>query len=238
MPQPDFWATSAQTMPVFALALIVEARVIMRGWVPGRAWFGKSLQGLVWAISLAIYALAEPACFRALAGEQVWSGWPGLIQFGVQIGTTALLLSPAIEVIVRSNARTLVRLSPRSVQNYWLTTRSRLSTARSFRRMSKKVGKIQAWRASALRELDDLEADFRELPESEKRTAGLAEIAERRADILAQMAEGAELLKEIDDLNKDHRSTLSEFRTRRQKILTDAEASLAQWPAPPTDDRN
>ncbi|MGN9807299.1 hypothetical protein [Micromonospora sp. L32] len=131
MVETDFWTTGAQTMPVLALAIVVEARSISQKWVQGERRVFKSIQGAIWAAPLFLYAIAIPKCFDALAGKPVDEGWTSLISFAVSLGVSALLINPALELLVRSNARVVAHLlrflaSPSSTfQILWLRLKGR-----------------------------------------------------------------------------------------------------------------
>jgi hypothetical protein len=228
MPPTDFWATSAQTMPVLGLALVVEARVIMRGWEPGRDAVWKSIQGSLWGLSLLIYAFAEPACFRALAGEQVWSGWPTLIQAGVQVGSTALIVAPAIEFIIRANARIFVRLSPSNLQSYrsvvgWLRLSPRL------RRAAIRQDDLQQRSVRLFQLLASAEAAAQEIADPDARARALDELAERRAELTQVREDMRKTQQDLIDLNTDFEVDRAEFRRRRKIALEAAEAAVEQW---------
>ncbi|MDX6236490.1 MAG: hypothetical protein QOG10_1305 [Kribbellaceae bacterium] len=70
MADSNFWATSAQTMPVLALAIVVEARAVMSRWKPGERRVDKAVQGLLWRLPLLSYVVAIDVCFYALSGTR------------------------------------------------------------------------------------------------------------------------------------------------------------------------
>jgi hypothetical protein len=92
-------------MPVLALAIVVEARATMAKWVPEGQRASKSIQGFLWGVPLVVYGIAIPVCLFALAGSDVWSGWVTVIPIAMSLGTGSLILAPALEFFVKSNAR-------------------------------------------------------------------------------------------------------------------------------------
>jgi hypothetical protein len=242
VPPTDFWATSAQTMPVLALALVVEGRVIVRGWIPGRDRAWKSLQGFLWAFSLLTYAFAEPVCFRALAGEEVWSGWSALIQQSIQVGSAALIIAPAIELFVRSNARAFVRLSRGNLHSGLLLLVQRWRYAPRLRRISKKQKKAQTRVAGQLARIDTLEAWANSVEDEAERESRLAEIVQFRAEVLETRRGIEETQGEIDALTAMMAADRAAAQARRKELLDQHEEELERWnskvakPAPSDDD--
>ncbi|WP_132197870.1 MULTISPECIES: hypothetical protein [Kribbella] len=106
-------------MPVLALALVIEARTIMSKWEPGRLRAYKKLQGVLWAVPLLAFALAEGICFRALAGDPVRDFWTVIIRVAIVFSMGSIIISPALEFVVRSYARPIARMAGRLA---WLTT--------------------------------------------------------------------------------------------------------------------
>lgn len=139
-------------MPVLALAIVVEARAIIAKWDTQDHRTFKGLQGLIWAFPLAVYALALPRCFIALAGSPVDPKWITIIQFGIAAGAGSLILNPAIEILVRSNVRALAHLfrfssSPSLMAEY-------LALRWSMRRIKARLARVSSqleWREIQLR---------------------------------------------------------------------------------------
>ncbi|GAA0572475.1 hypothetical protein HPO96_17990 [Kribbella sandramycini] len=229
MPPPDFWTTSAQTMPVLALALVVEARVIVRGWVPGRDRLFKSIQGFLWAFSLLSYAFATPACLRALAGKSVWSGWPLVIEQGIQVGIATLVVAPALELLVRANARAIAQMSPHNLLGYWIAVTSRVRFAPKVRRIRKKMRPLHRWCTATLAKLDTWEAALLQQDESQIRQTKLDKIRALRPEIARLTDLAQDQVRELDAVIVTFRSNMSEFRTRRRVLLAAAEKSLESW---------
>ncbi|MET7962069.1 hypothetical protein [Micromonospora zamorensis] len=128
-----------------ALAIVVEARSISSKWVQGERRFFKSIQGALWAIPLLLYAIAIPKCFDAQAGKPVSEGWTSLISFTVSLGVSALLINPALELLVRSNARIVAYIlrflvsSSSEFQIAWL----RLLNRRQRQKIRKNVERLE-----------------------------------------------------------------------------------------------
>jgi hypothetical protein len=217
-------------MPVLALAIVVEARAIMRNWVPGHNRAGKRVQGFLWGASLLVYAFAESACFRALAGEHVWSGWAMVIQQGINLGMGTLVVAPAIEFLVRSNARAVVRLSRvRHPSGFLLAIQRRRQNAQ-LRRLSEEQAKMQVQIGIYLQRIDMFESWIPDAPD-ERLKLLLAEIPERRATLLELQRSGMATRTRIDALLADAEAKDTEFRRRRKELLAQAEADLERWHA-------
>jgi hypothetical protein len=108
--EPDFWSTSAQTMPVLALAVVVEARATMAKWESGKGALWKAIQGFLWGIPLLFYGVATPMCLRALAGVEIGGFWVQAIPLAIFLGVVSLAIVPAGNLIVKANARPLAHV--------------------------------------------------------------------------------------------------------------------------------
>ncbi|MET7835537.1 hypothetical protein [Micromonospora sediminicola] len=101
----------------------------------------KSIQGIIWAAPLAIYTLAIPKCFDALAGSSVEAYWPRRISWGIAMGVGSLVLNPALELLVRSNARMLAYIirpltMPSALLGYhWSALRHRMARRKAAHQM-------------------------------------------------------------------------------------------------------
>ncbi|MEW2384508.1 hypothetical protein AB0873_20790 [Micromonospora sp. NPDC047707] len=189
---------------MLALAIVVEARAIMAGWTPGEMRTVKSMQGLAWATPLIVYAIATPACFRSLAGERVWTGWPDIINFGITMGISTLVISPALELIVRSNARIVAGLT-------WLFA-LRFSLLR-FRRMPRRIGATRHRIVAGLDELSGLERELDSLeatvynsdhPTCAECVASLRRIDTIREKIGKRRVELNENLEELENIASEY----------------------------------
>ncbi|GAB3930340.1 hypothetical protein GCM10029976_031940 [Kribbella albertanoniae] len=216
-------------MPVLALALVVEARVIIRGWIPGRDRFFKSLQGFLWSFSLLSYAFAVPACFRALAEEAVWSGWPLVIELGIQVGITTLVVAPALELLVRANARTVARMSPSNLKIHWLAALSRIQFTPKVRRLRRKMRPLHEWCTTTLAKFDTWEAALLQREESQIREVQLNKIRELRPIISKLNEQASGRMRELDETVKTFQTNMSDYRSRRLVLLAAAERSLESW---------
>lgn len=102
-------------------------------------------KGALWAIPLLLYAIAIPKCFDAQAGKPVSEGWTSLISFAVSLGVSALLINPALELLVRSNARIVAYIlrflvsSSSEFQIAWL----RLLNRRQRQKIRKNVERLE-----------------------------------------------------------------------------------------------
>ncbi|WP_328333053.1 hypothetical protein OHA70_15570 [Kribbella sp. NBC_00382] len=242
VPPSDFWATSAQTMPVLALAIVVEARAIMQNWVPGEDRGIKRLQGFLWGASLLIYAFSEPACFRALAGREVWSGWPDVIEQGIYLGMTTLVVAPAIEFLVRSNARGFARLSPKNLRLGFQIALTRWMDIPRLRRLSERHAAMERENAAILRDLDVFESGAAAWEDTDERERFISEVRHQQVARLAIAARLEATRKELDAMSANTDANYVDFRERRKRVLAQVEADTEQWKAatttlPPTDGR-
>lgn len=104
MPSPDFWPVVATTLPVLALAIVLEAR-----WVIGRASRKElplsAARVLLFAYGFNIIAMciAEQVAFGILAGgSRDTEHWRSLGASAATLGFTTLVFSPGLSILLAS----------------------------------------------------------------------------------------------------------------------------------------
>ncbi|MDP9358456.1 MAG: hypothetical protein M3R02_24850 [Chloroflexota bacterium] len=107
----DYWATIAEVIPVVAFAIVLEARAITLSWrqtkVPKAL---RVIQSLIWATILIVFAFTETNALQAVRGTEP-PGWlPVVTEFAISGGMGILVLSPAVEVMVRANPEGTARI--------------------------------------------------------------------------------------------------------------------------------
>lgn len=120
MDQASYWATAAQIMAVLALALVIEARAIMSRWSNEHPRVIKRLQGALWAVPLAIYGIMLPRCLKALRGGHIWEGTSVVVELGISLGLGVLVLSPALDILIRANSYTVAKAIVNSVTSIYI----------------------------------------------------------------------------------------------------------------------
>ena len=111
MPDSDYWATVAQVLPVFALAVVVEARAISQRWTSETSKLFRYALSATWAVTLAVLAFGELAALRALRGEQVSAWWALLMENAVAVAISVLVTAPAVDFLVKGYAEGFARLA-------------------------------------------------------------------------------------------------------------------------------
>lgn len=106
--RPEFWSTSAQTLPVLALAQVIEARALASRF---KNQWGNAERFLIiwWSIPLAIYAVTTPICFMALLERPISERWANVVLWGITSGVSFLVANPALSFFVAANSRTIAR---------------------------------------------------------------------------------------------------------------------------------
>lgn len=109
MAEQQYWVTSAQVIPVLALALIVEARSTIQRWDPDFPRWLRAFQGLLWSFPLILFALILPKCFQAISGSTIWGGYEVLVRVSIIACVNSLILAPVFEVLLTTHARVIAR---------------------------------------------------------------------------------------------------------------------------------
>lgn len=106
-PDPNYWATLAQVIPVFALALVLEARAIAARWDISTPTSLKAVQAIAWAVALVVLAFGESVALRALRGETPKSYWIPLAEGAISWCIGLLIIGPVLQLLVKSFANPL-----------------------------------------------------------------------------------------------------------------------------------
>lgn len=104
-----YWSAVATTLPLVALALVVEARALHATWLDMPRWL-RVATSLFWGGTLMTLALGESAALNALRGDDVSSKWPTAINYAVSFSMSALVVGPALLLLAKGNAELLVRV--------------------------------------------------------------------------------------------------------------------------------
>src|SRR5215217_811672 len=235
----DFWATSAQTLPVLALAQVVEARSIMARWGPGKWSLLQRFQVTFWTLPMIAYAYCIPLCFRALLGEEVADYNAVIVSQSVTAGISILVGSPILEFFLAANARALGRVvtvrpfqrlrirwyirqilrsidaETKAVQEILTLANERIELIDSVKADPERVMNLPP---DAIEEIDRLYAEGKE-----QRLDGVKRIelaAERRVEVLRAREEGIESRQEL----------LDEFESYMRTVLI-PNISLSPLPA-------
>lgn len=104
MPSPDFWPVVATTLPVLALAIVLEAR-----WIVGRAsrkelpLSAARLLLFAYGVNIIAMCIAEQVAFGVLAGNYLnTEGWRSLGTSTATLGFTTLVFSPGFSILLAS----------------------------------------------------------------------------------------------------------------------------------------
>jgi hypothetical protein len=236
-PSNDYWAAMAQVLPVVALGIVLEVRTIVTNWTAQIPRWFRALQSVSWAAILLILALGENTALRALRGGAVAEGWPALCEWGVAAGLSILVISPALEVLIRANpelAAGLFSLHPLLALKAWRLDRSagnymrivfqsiehmelrlylQLSQVRDMERwLSQAEDEIRSQYASARAESQSqLDTLLREMPQKR------SEVAAIRSDIEEQITDVRARRKAYESDRAGTLSRQAEFRQDRRK---------------------
>jgi hypothetical protein len=195
----------AQVMPVVALAVVFEIRIISSSWNENTPRGQRRLQSLIWACILLVLAFGEGAALRSLRGVEVAAWWPRVCEYAISGGLGILVLSPVLEVFLRGNAETaarLVSLRPLGRLQLWWTDRKilryikrteRLMNESQFliyeglataRRMEANLGQDEKWLADAEARLSSVDASRVE-PDLRLRVGRVRALLAQQNDILS-----------------------------------------------------
>ena len=106
----EFWPVTAQVIPVLALATVLEARAIIQKWPKETPRILGSILGATWTVSLILLALTEFFAFLELADRRASTGaWVNLAQVAIALSLSVLVVNPALDLFLRSNAWIIVR---------------------------------------------------------------------------------------------------------------------------------
>jgi hypothetical protein len=154
---PDYWVAVATTVPILALALVLEAREIVRRWTTStpRPW--RTALSVLWAVPLLGFVVTEYYALKALRGEVAPSWLPPLGELAITGAMLILVLVPALDFfLVRAQAELLARmlaLNPISGFNGW---RLRLKLTWESRRVAEAANDARKVFESGERKLDEM----------------------------------------------------------------------------------
>ncbi len=209
-------------MPVLALAIVVEARSLMTRWESGQGAIIKSFLGLSWGLPLLVYTFATPSCLMALTGQEVWSGWTVVIPNAMAMGLGSLVLTPALEILISSNAAALARfayplifLKP-TLETVWLKIRSR----RTYRKATK------LWDSTVRAEIQL--RSTRQLA-AENGVAQLPEAQPHLLNIEHALKKNEEIRRNAQDVLNDHAASRKKFTASRSAARIKFIKTLEGW---------
>jgi hypothetical protein len=220
---PEYWLAVATTAPVLALALVIEARAIVRGWTTSTQRLYRTILSVVWAVPLLGFVVTEYYALKALRGEVAPSWLPSLSELAISGAMLILVLVPAVDFFfVRAQAELLARLlgvKPVSGLKGW---RRRLKLAWDLRRGRKTI--------------DDSRKMFDERTDKLNEQSALLAVAERmgikdledlRTEIDAMRLRQREGREELERLVAQRTTYIEDYR-RKQTELQNISRSLSR----------
>jgi hypothetical protein len=218
MLDPAFWPTVATVLPVLALAIVVEARGAISRWTndyPAR-WV-RTMQGILWAIPIALFVYLEPISFQGLEGSKPSHFAVSLVVPTVSFSLGVLVVNPGTELLIRANARVVVRLS------LFIVAMPVRRKARKNVVLARK--NIRRMKESQQRDLISsvklyaVESKVNAWDDVGRKRETLAEIAEIRQEIVARRKSIKELAQEMNDTLRE----AVEIREKTKSIGTPEE---------------
>jgi hypothetical protein len=95
-------------------------RATIARWEEGFPWWLRSVQGILWVYVLTLFAIVEYIAFDDLANNNLTSGaWAQAARASITQSIITLILTPALEVFARSNARIIGEAIGRLVSILW-----------------------------------------------------------------------------------------------------------------------
>ena len=215
----DFWSTSAQTMPVLALAIVVEARAVMSKWQSKENRLLHGVLGFGWAIPLILYGLSIPQCLLALSGRKVWDGWVQVIAYSVEAGVAVLILAPASQLLVRANSRPAAYAASVVSVGKWVGMRRLQITFSDFTiRRQLKRNLVRLDRAEIeirYRRQNLVDTGLSSHPKFEKWTTNLSSML---SETLRLKAEQLKLLHKVESIKRESSEKFTEMRRQAADI--------------------
>jgi len=211
----QFWPTTALVIPVLALAVIVEARFTANRYWPDAPRWVRRFQGVLWSAVLVFSLLVEVKAFNILAGyTRSTSAWVQTAIYTVGQSLGVLLITPAIELLMRSNARALARavFVTSTVFLRWRMFRM----SRTLKRLLREQRQIRDEELPAIvKELDADEQRIGAQDDRESRALLTAIRAQRQKASRAsqRVKEGIQWLEDTQAVLKDMRSQTADQRS-------------------------
>jgi hypothetical protein len=225
----QFWPTVALAMPVLALAIVVEARATISRWSDFPPRWLRAWQSLLWVAPLILFAYLEPVAFGTLEGSKAPHIAIALVIPTISLSISALILAPAVELLMRSNARVVIRTTA------FLATGKMRWRERSSLRMARRLARrVKIQRADALENLAKIrlmEAQVESWghPECDECQSLLNDCANIRDSVTAQRKEAEEAGERIQELLKQAIDNRKSFKEVEGKYISDMTVQLTQF---------
>jgi hypothetical protein len=211
----EFWPVTAQVIPVLALATVLEARAIIQKWTKEIPRWLRFAWGVTWTTPLILLAVTELFAFRELAGD--WastSAWVAVAQLAIGLSLAVLVLTPALDLFLRSNAWIIVR-------GFFQV--SSIISRRKIRQSLRGVNKMLAenttnrrWAIASLERVDTLDRRIHEFGD----TVGDADSQEVR-EMLAENEALRSIISEMRVSLEEEEGLLFAWQTILQQAMKD-----------------
>ena len=140
---PEYWLAVATTAPVLALAMVLEARAIVRGWTTSTSRLYRTIQSVLWALPLLAFVVTEEYALTALRGKVAPSWVPLLTEIAIAAALATLVLAPAFDFLFRAQAELLARMLVLDPAMGLKKRRVRFKVALAGRTIKKKIREIR-----------------------------------------------------------------------------------------------
>ena len=207
MEQPDlttYWATMAQVLVVLALAVVIEARVLVSQWDPSIPTWLRIMMGSAWVFALVSVGLILPRAMEATQPGHMPPPWVSeYAQSAINVCLYIVVGAPAVELLVRIFARPVagvLTMTPKMAWRYW--------------RMRQRLNSVKRLNAKQARSLVLAEEDLNEAMAIRQRVIQRLEDpnmpADERRDIEAALANADSVKSHATDLVQRIRASNSE----------------------------
>jgi hypothetical protein len=219
----EYWLAVATTAPVLALALVLEARAIVRGWTTSTQRLYRTILSVLWAAPLLGFVVTEYYALRALHGEVAPSWLPRISELAISGAMLILVLVPTVDFFfVRAQAELLARVlavKPVSGLKGW---RLRLKLARDTRRVKKTIDDSRKMFDQSTDKLNEQSAL---LAVAER--VGIKDLESLRAEIDTKRLRQREQREELERLVAQRTTYYEDYR-RKQSELQNINRSLSR----------
>lgn len=226
MLDPQFWPTVAVVLPVFGLAIVVEARATILRWNNDFSRRIRAMQSILWLLPLAMSAYLEPTAFLALEGNKTPHIAVILVNPTIASSISVLILAPSLELLVRANARLVIR-----VTTFFGTAKLRWQSWRimvGLRRMQRAAKVRRSEIVGALVNVRQIETTAKaqtHLSTSETQLV-LTQCTQARAKLNGYYDDSCATLARLSDLMQRSISSRTEFNEAREKYISLMEVQL------------
>jgi hypothetical protein len=155
------------------------------------------MQGILWVLPIALFVYLEPIAFQGLEGSKPSHFAVSLVAPTVTISLSVLVINPAAELLIRSNARTSIKISL-FIATLPLRRKLRKNVVRA-RKNARRVREARNTDLISSAELYSLEANAKSWEDGDKKRDTLARIARIREEVVARRKEMKELDQEVAD---------------------------------------